>query len=234
MSLIETLRSLLDLPLGDEAHERIDQNIRFLERVLQDEQTFQHLGSRLDCGLLVVDERGVVTYINDRLADLFRAPRSTLVGQFVASWLEGDAKATFFRQFSQRRRGVSSPYSLRAQRADRTSTVVSVIPFPRFDEQGTFRGTFAMLFEIGSDPTAHMLEMVPHTERPPENSDRMLDELSPRERQIVDTLMAGQDVGNVAQTFHISEHTVRNHIKSIYRKLGVHSRAELIRRILNT
>jgi len=232
MSLTETLRSLLDLPLGDEAHERINQDIRFLDEVLQDEQTFQHLGSRLDCGLLVVDERGVVTYINDRLADLFRAPRSTLVGQFVASWLEGYAKATFFRQFSQRRRGVSSPYSLRVQRADHTSTVVSVIPFPRFDEKGTFHGTFAMLFEIGSDPDAQMLEMAPHAELPT-NSHELLDELSPRERQIVDALMAGQDVSHVAQTFHISEHTVRNHVKSIYRKLGVHSRSELVRRVLN-
>lgn len=234
MSMLETLRSLLDLPLGAEAHERIDHDIRLLNRVLQDEQTFQHLGCRLDCGLLVVDERGVVTYVNDRLADLFRAPRSTLVGQFVASWLEGDAKTTFFRQFSQRRRGASNPYSLRVQRGDSSHVTISIIPFPRFDEQGAFRGTFAMLFEVGSDPSAHAIEMVPSTELPPPPIDGMLAELSPRERQIVDTLMAGQDVGHVAQTFRISEHTVRNHIKSIYRKLGVHSRAELVRRVLGT
>lgn len=234
MSLVDTLKSLLDLPIGSDAQERVDQELRFLQRVVQDERTFQHLGSRLDCGLMVVDERGVVTYVNDRLGDLFRAPRSTLVGQFVASWLEGDAKATFFRQFSQRRRGVSNPYSLRAQRGDRSYTTISIIPFPRFDEQGTFRGTFAMLSELGGDPSAQTLELTPSTETPPTNTDGMLAELSPRERQIVDTLMAGQDVGDVAHAFHISEHTVRNHIKSIYRKLGVHSRAELIRRILGT
>ena len=36
------------------------------------------------------------------------------------------------------------------------------------------------------------------------------------------------------QLLEVSEHTVRNHLKSIFRKLGVHSQAELVDRLHNT
>lgn len=55
-----------------------------------------------------------------------------------------------------------------------------------------------------------------------------LDSLSPREREIVETLLDRGSVTGVASTLHISLHTVRNHLKSIFRKLGVHSQVELV------
>lgn len=55
-----------------------------------------------------------------------------------------------------------------------------------------------------------------------------LDSLSPREREIVETLLDQGSVTGVASSLHISLHTVRNHLKSIFRKLGVHSQVELV------
>ena len=51
---------------------------------------------------------------------------------------------------------------------------------------------------------------------------------SPRESEIIDALAGGERVAAIARTFSISTHTVRNHLKSIYRKLGVHSQIELL------
>ena len=58
-----------------------------------------------------------------------------------------------------------------------------------------------------------------------------LDALSPREREIVGAVLSGKRVSAVARTLDISPHTVRNHLKSIFRKLGVHSQVELLGRL---
>lgn len=56
------------------------------------------------------------------------------------------------------------------------------------------------------------------------------DSLTPRERQIVSALSTGQRVGTIAGRLGVSEHTVRNHLKAVYRKLDVHSQVELLSR----
>jgi two-component system nitrate/nitrite response regulator NarL len=56
------------------------------------------------------------------------------------------------------------------------------------------------------------------------------DSLTPREREIVSALSSGQRVGAIAGRLGVSEHTVRNHLKAVYRKLDVHSQVELLSR----
>jgi DNA-binding NarL/FixJ family response regulator len=58
-----------------------------------------------------------------------------------------------------------------------------------------------------------------------------LDLLSRRERDVVTQLLQGHRVVSIAELLDVSEHTVRNHLKSIFRKLGVHSQAELVDRL---
>ena len=47
----------------------------------------------------------------------------------------------------------------------------------------------------------------------------------------IETLLGEGSVTGVANTLHISLHTVRNHLKSIFRKLGVHSQVELVTKL---
>jgi DNA-binding NarL/FixJ family response regulator len=53
--------------------------------------------------------------------------------------------------------------------------------------------------------------------------------LSAREYEILEHLVAGKTEVVIADELHISPNTVRTHIKSIYRKLHVHSRASAVR-----
>ena len=55
--------------------------------------------------------------------------------------------------------------------------------------------------------------------------------LSPREEELLLALCTGVNTRELAKRLFISEHTVRNHLKAIYRKLGVHSRTELFSRM---
>jgi DNA-binding NarL/FixJ family response regulator len=52
--------------------------------------------------------------------------------------------------------------------------------------------------------------------------------LTAREREILQKLAEGYHYKEIADAFHISIHTVRNHIRGIYDKLQVHSRTEAV------
>ena len=58
-----------------------------------------------------------------------------------------------------------------------------------------------------------------------------LQQLSPRETEVLAKLVGGSRVPTIATALHISQHTVRNHLKSIYRKLGVRSQTELLEQL---
>lgn len=58
-----------------------------------------------------------------------------------------------------------------------------------------------------------------------------LRELSRREREVLDAFLTGASVAETAGRLHLSEHTVRSHLKAIYRKLGVRGQTELMRRL---
>jgi DNA-binding NarL/FixJ family response regulator len=52
--------------------------------------------------------------------------------------------------------------------------------------------------------------------------------LSPREGEIFRCLVDGLSYKEIADGFSLKVHTVNWHVKSIYQKLGVHSRAEAV------
>src|SRR5205814_748382 len=56
-------------------------------------------------------------------------------------------------------------------------------------------------------------------------------DLSPRERQITQMIARGLSTGEMAQELYLSPHTVRDYVKSVFDKVGVSSRGELVARI---
>ena len=57
-----------------------------------------------------------------------------------------------------------------------------------------------------------------------------LDPLTRRESHVLRLVLDGRRVSSIAKGLNLSEHTVRNHLKAIFRKLDVHSQADLIDR----
>jgi DNA-binding CsgD family transcriptional regulator len=58
--------------------------------------------------------------------------------------------------------------------------------------------------------------------------------LSKREREIVSLLVAGLDTRAISKALFISVHTVQDHLKSVFAKIGIHSRRELLARLASS
>jgi DNA-binding NarL/FixJ family response regulator len=52
--------------------------------------------------------------------------------------------------------------------------------------------------------------------------------LTGREREVFSLIATGCDNAQIAENLHLAEHTVRNHVSSIYAKLGVQDRFQII------
>ena len=91
-----------------------------------------------------------------------------------------------------------------------------------------------LLFGDGRSPVRQWLVA---QDPPVEKSDAVSDachelaesrELSPREREVLALLARGRNASYIARTLCISLDTAKSHIKSIYRKAGVHTQQELL------
>jgi DNA-binding NarL/FixJ family response regulator len=62
----------------------------------------------------------------------------------------------------------------------------------------------------------------------PERCRSRIYRLSQRERGVVAALLAGSDSRAVTERLFISAHTVQDHLKSVFEKMGIHSRREML------
>lgn len=59
----------------------------------------------------------------------------------------------------------------------------------------------------------------------------LLAELTPRENEVLMLLTEGNDNCRISETLHITTYTVKSHLQSIYRKLDVTNKTELITKL---
>ncbi len=67
-------------------------------------------------------------------------------------------------------------------------------------------------------------------QEPAASVEELSDPLTAREREVLELLARGLSNRLIARELHISEHTVKFHISSLYAKLGVNNRAEAVSR----
>ncbi len=78
----------------------------------------------------------------------------------------------------------------------------------------------------------HAAGLIPRLQQLPALTDELqLGKLTSREWAVLTRLLDGQRVSAIAADLYVSQSTVRNHLSSIYAKLGVHSQVDLIRLI---
>jgi DNA-binding NarL/FixJ family response regulator len=82
----------------------------------------------------------------------------------------------------------------------------------------------AEAFSGGAPMTLHIARMVVQSFARPQNSP-----LSEREQEVLKGIAAGKTYSKIALDLFISKETVRSHIKNIYQKLAVNSKADALK-----
>jgi DNA-binding CsgD family transcriptional regulator len=85
-----------------------------------------------------------------------------------------------------------------------------------------------MSLEVMQGWGADISVVLPLDPPPAPGGDVAVWDLAPRELEVLQLLTAGQRNRSIAGALHISENTVKFHIRNLFRKLDVRSRAEAI------
>lgn len=108
----------------------------------------------------------------------------------------------------------------------RLGVVITASPGPTGDGDRLTAQVFHAARERHVSDAARALQVLA---RNPESPD-----LSARQLEILAHVIQGDGVDKIAASVYLSPSTVRNHLSAIYRKFGVHSRAELLAALLRT
>ena len=220
----------------------------------------QELLEAMSDGVLITDEDGRCTYSNPALDDIVGVKAcDPALTEDAPGWIslphQNDFRRLITRSLNGRipRRPQMVEWNLMTIEGDPIPTHTKIIPMhngvgpsaallwifspapgevrviqdPRRRElEDAMRRISDELTRVGVGGSGTTVEPVPtHPD---------LDLLSRRERDVVTHLLQGHRVVSIAELLEVSEHTVRNHLKSIFRKLGVHSQAELVDRLHST
>jgi two-component system, NarL family, nitrate/nitrite response regulator NarL len=86
---------------------------------------------------------------------------------------------------------------------------------------------------VARETVGGLIEALRSIVSPPESRQDSKFDLTERELEIVEAVVAGYSNKDIASQFSISEHTVKHHLSSIFDKLGVDTRLELALFALN-
>lgn len=170
--------------------------------------TLQDIFAQCPFGIAAVDATDLLVYVNEAFAHQLGYSQDELEGMLLPTLVSPPHNQDFAGSF---------PVSM-------SSTVVTLL---HRDEQlvtsllwRSTSGEIPYYLLTGPRPLLSTLRV--HSF----DQERML-ALTPRQRDIVADTLAGLSVSEIAHRRNISQHTVRNHLKAVYRKLDLHSRSEL-------
>ncbi|MBW2497004.1 MAG: PAS domain S-box protein [Deltaproteobacteria bacterium] len=205
----------------------------------------------MGCGLIVEDRQGLIRYANRRILETTGYEASELDGQPVALLVpeelreqlvieqnrvqEGDARTRL--SALRRKDGRAIPVAVAPQWVEDTprgvpvvlSVVTELADVYAARPLGASPGSLAA--ELASVATrlqsiSYAAALVEPGAMPVDHP--ALQGLSAREEEILGLLMQNLRVPAIAERLFISQSTVRNHLKAIFRKVGVSSQHELI------
>ncbi len=203
----------------------------------------------MNCGVLGRDRNGIVIFANEQILSWLGYEWDELVGQSMKLLIPEELDEKLHEQLKAIESGDIRARITIAQRKDSTTFPILIIPHRYSGPEGPF---FTVVVELGTVQTARpiggverdvlrsclsrialelqTLSLTADAGVPPDLPIHhpVLAELTEREREVLIQLIAGHRVPAIANSLHISPHTVRNHLKSIYRQVGVGSQSELI------
>jgi len=156
----------------------------------------------------VIDKHGIIRWENKKALAVFGDVRGSQLTSVVAPEERRRAREIFYRNLTGPPEGSDNRGIAHDASGGRITVEVSAVPLMR-DHQVI--GVFGQVTDIeyGAPPPPHP-------------------KLTARQIEVLRLLERGQTTNQIADELHISEATVRNHIRRLMRALGAHSRLEAL------
>jgi len=212
---------------------------------------------RMNCGLVAEDNEGRVVFVNERFLEWTGYEREEVEGQPVSMLVPEELRQLLEDDLAAAHVGDIRARLLAVRRKDSTTFPAVTIPERFMNSEGEVDGHFSIVVDLGAILTAKQVGPVDGFDVR-SNLSRIalelhsisvcvagsggtapaiplhhpdLQGLSPREQEVLALLVSGTRVPAIAARLHISQHTVRNHLKAMFRKLDVGSQSDLIERV---
>lgn len=163
---------------------------------------------RVNVPSYVIDAQGVIRWVNpagERIVGDVVGRQFTSV---VAPEETRRAREMFARKIVGNESVTDAEVVVVDRGGNRVPVEVSSIPLVHGEH---VVGVFGQLSDVGEEP-------LPHPEL----------HLTPRQAEVLALLERGRSTAEIAEELHLSRETVRNHVRGMFRKVGVHSRLEAV------
>lgn len=214
-----------------------------------------HVVGTMNAGLLASDNEGTILWANPPLLRWLGYSYEEILGRPSIDLGVAEHAEAHRAEIAAIAGGDLRPRLVVMRRGDSTTFPALVMPQHFLDENGDNVGTFSIIIDMGTVQTAKHIGVersesaligalseiatrlrsmslpptFPSLPVPVRFDHPALADISRREREVLELLVCGDRVIAIAEQLFISDHTVRNHLKSMFRKTGTSSQAELIK-----
>jgi PAS domain S-box-containing protein len=171
-----------------------------------------------------LDLDGSVSSVEGPFENLFGSKWSELVGQDQPVVSDRRLLSIAEQQFREHVNGKGGLAVTEHQIVNKHGDSVPVLAtsVPVRNSQGAIVGTRGMIHAIGDFVAA------PPTRRPNRETPGRVEDLTPRQNEVLQLLSQGLTTGDIARRLVVTEETARHHIRAILRAFGAHSRLEAV------
>ena len=156
----------------------------------------------------VIDPSGIIRWVNPAARRIVGDVAGRQFTSVCAPEETRRAREVFAQKIAGTAEVTDAEVVLVQDDGDRISVEVSSVPLY---SGGKIVGVFGQLVHVDEE-----------THRPPHP------DLTPRQAEVLRLLERGHSTGQISSELHLSPETVRNHIRHLFRALGVHSRIEAV------
>ena len=156
----------------------------------------------------LIDPTGVIRWVNPAAGRLVGDVRGRQFTSVVAPEETLRARHHFARKLAGTERVTDEDVVILDAEGDRVGVEISSVPLVTGHR---IVGVFGQVVDVDEE----------QPEAPPPH-------LTPRQVEVLRLLQRGASTGQIARELHLSAETVRNHIRHLFKALGVHTRLEAV------
>ena len=129
-------------------------DIEYLERrkaedaLLRSEQKYRQIVELAQEGIVTLDSRAIMTFVNPRMADMLGYSQKELTGKPIFSITDEKGKETMKYSLEKRMQGVKGSYDIEMTRKDGSKISVIVNSAPMLDDRGNYALSISMITDI--------------------------------------------------------------------------------------